>query len=219
MDQVRFFCFDAIVFDFDGVLVESVDIKTQAFVELYRPYGEAITKEVAAYHLAHGGVSRYEKFRHFHGTLIGKDLGEEEEAQLAARFSSLVEDLVVAAPWVSGAREFVAKYHQRLPLHIASATPTDELMRIINRRGVRAQFLTVAGAPQPKRAILSEVIDAGGHDPDRVLMVGDALSDFDSARDAGAAFLGRVAKGTRNPFPAAVKTIEDLGQLAVNICE
>ena len=38
MDQVRF-CFEAIVFDFDGVLVESVDIRTRAFVELYRPYG------------------------------------------------------------------------------------------------------------------------------------------------------------------------------------
>lgn len=31
--------FDAIVFDFDGVLVESVDVKTQAFATLYSEYG------------------------------------------------------------------------------------------------------------------------------------------------------------------------------------
>jgi hypothetical protein len=40
-------------------------------------------------------------------------------------------------------------------------------------------------------------------------MVGDALTDWEGAREAAVAFLGRVAPGARNPFPAAVETIED----------
>ncbi|MCX5934210.1 MAG: hypothetical protein NTU99_05390, partial [Pseudanabaena sp. LacPavin_0818_WC45_MAG_42_6] len=51
--------YDAIVFDFDGVLVESVDVKTQAFGTLYAEYGDLIVEQVKAYHLLHGGVSRF----------------------------------------------------------------------------------------------------------------------------------------------------------------
>jgi beta-phosphoglucomutase-like phosphatase (HAD superfamily) len=43
--------YDAIVFDFDGVLVESVDVKTQAFGALYAEYGDRIVEQVKAYHL------------------------------------------------------------------------------------------------------------------------------------------------------------------------
>jgi phosphoglycolate phosphatase-like HAD superfamily hydrolase len=206
--------FDTIVFDFDGVLVESVNIKTQAFVELYRPYGKEVATEVAAYHLAHGGVSRCQKFRHFHSILLGKTLSKEEEERLATEFSKLVEDAVVAAPWVAGARDFVARHYRRIPLHIASATPTEELLRIVNRRGMRSFFREVVGAPQSKGAILNHIILAGGYVPERVLMVGDALTDFDGAQETGVAFLGRVGRDSRSPFSACIQTIEDLGQLA-----
>jgi phosphoglycolate phosphatase-like HAD superfamily hydrolase len=205
--------FDAIVFDFDGVLVESVGIKTQAFVELYRDHGDGVMAAVAAYHSAHGGVSRYEKFRYFHSVLLGEPLSEADERLLDAKFSTLVEDAVVAAPAVTGAREFVDKYCQRLPLHIASATPTEELRRIVIRRGLRDCFREVEGAPQTKGEILRRIIAAGGYVPERVLMIGDSLSDCDGAREAGSAFLGRVERGVKNPFPATVRTIEDLGQL------
>ena len=55
----------AIIFDFDGVVVESGDIKTQAFANLYRTHGEAIMAEVARYHRLNGGMSRYQKFHYF----------------------------------------------------------------------------------------------------------------------------------------------------------
>lgn len=207
--------FNAIVFDFDGVLVESVDVKTRAFVELYRPYGEVVMRAVAAYHLEHGGVSRHEKFRHFHRTLLGQTLSKDEEDRLAARFSCLVEDAVVEAPWVAGAREFIEAHYREIPLHVASATPTDELLRIMSRRSMRDYFHLVAGAPQRKGSVLQQVIAAGGHFPGRVLMIGDALTDFDGAREARAAFLGRVAKAARNPFPDSVPVVEDLWQLSV----
>lgn len=206
--------FEAVVFDFDGVLVESVDVKTRAFVELYRPHGEAVMAAVAAYHLANGGVSRLEKFRHFHRAFLGRELAVGEERVLADRFSALVEDAVVAAPWVPGAREFVSAYHKRIPLYVASATPTDELLRIVRRRGMEAYFRYVAGAPQPKGEILRRLIADGGHTAERVLMVGDATTDLTGARQAGTAFLGRVPSGMSNPFPAGIDTVSDLERLA-----
>lgn len=213
------FRYDAIIFDFDGVLVESVEVKTQAFIELYRPYGEAVIQEVVAYHLAHGGVSRYEKFRHFHRALLGQELGDEDERRLASRFSVLVEDAVIAAPWVPGARLFITACHEQLPLHVASATPTEELLRIVRRRGMQDFFRSVAGAPEKKGEIISRVIAEHGYSPRRVLMLGDALADMEGAINAGVPFLGRVPKGARNPFPASIQTIEDIEHLAECVLE
>ena len=56
----------AIFFDFDGVLVESVDIKTRAFSKLFEREGEDVVKKVIDYHIDNGGVSRYEKFRYIY---------------------------------------------------------------------------------------------------------------------------------------------------------
>ena len=53
------------IFDFDGVIAESVSAKTDAFREMYLPYGEEIANQVVDYHINHGGVSRFEKFKYW----------------------------------------------------------------------------------------------------------------------------------------------------------
>ena len=40
-----------IVFDLDGVILESLEAKTDAFSELYNEYGENIVSKVRNYHL------------------------------------------------------------------------------------------------------------------------------------------------------------------------
>ena len=46
------------MFDFDGVLVESVDLKTRAFAALYAEHGTEVADAVVAYHLQHGEIGR-----------------------------------------------------------------------------------------------------------------------------------------------------------------
>lgn len=205
--------FDAIVFDFDGVLVESVDVKTRAFAALYEPYGPEVVQLVVAWHLAQGGVSRYEKFRHFHDAFLGRALAPAEEVELGERFSALVEEAVIAAAWVPGAREFLEGWHARLPLFVASGTPEEELLRIVARRGMARFFAGVAGAPRKKGAILRDFLGRSGVAPARVLMVGDAMTDFDGATEAGVSFLG-IAPAGANSFPAGVPVLPDLTGLA-----
>ena len=205
--------FDAIVFDFDGVLAESVDVKTRAFAALYEPWGDEVVRQVVAWHLAHGGVSRYEKFRHFHQAFLGRGLAPAEESELGGRFSALVEEAVIAAAWVPGAREFLDDWHARLPLYVASGTPEEELVRIIECRGMTRYFVDVAGAPRKKGEILRGFLGRSGAPPGRLLMVGDAMTDFDGAAEAGVPFLG-IAPAGAHPFPPGVSVLPDLTGLA-----
>jgi phosphoglycolate phosphatase-like HAD superfamily hydrolase len=203
--------FDALILDFDGVLVQSVDVKTRAFAELYAEHGPEVAAKVINYHLVHGGVSRFEKFRHYHSAFLGRALGSEEEAALGDRFSALVEDAVIAAPWVAGAREYLETNHRRLPIFVASGTPETELARIVERRGMAHYFAGVHGSPRTKGEIIAACIREGGLDGSRVLMVGDAITDYEGAQEAGAAFLGITPD--RGAFPESVPLLPDLTQL------
>lgn len=96
--------FQAIIFDFDGVVAESGDIKTQAFAELYQAYGDETVAQVVAYHTQNGGLSRYHKFRYFQQHLLnGPPLTSAEEKELDRHFSELVVEAVIAADAVAGA--------------------------------------------------------------------------------------------------------------------
>lgn len=203
--------FDAIVFDFDGVLVDSVDVKTRAFAALYEPYGPEVVGKVVAWHLEHGGVSRYRKFRHFHQVFLGQPLSGAEESRLADRFSALVEEAVIAAAWIPGALEFLEGKQAQMPLFVASGTPEEELVRIIERRNMKRYFSGVGGAPKGKAEIIAGFLGSHNIAPDRTLMVGDAMTDLEAANTVGTAFLGVAADS--NPFPQGVSTAKDLAGL------
>lgn len=209
--------YQAIVFDFDGVLVESVDVKTRAFASLYHAYGPDMVNKVVAYHLAHGGMTRAMKFRHYHETLLGIPLTAETEAALAERFSQLIEDAVVGAPPVPGAAEFLEKFSGALPLFVASGTPDEEVKRIIERRGMGRYFAGVHGAPRTKGEILSHIAAERGFTPACMLMVGDAMADYEGAKSAGVAFIGRVPPVSRSPFPSGVAVVADITGLSKHL--
>jgi phosphoglycolate phosphatase-like HAD superfamily hydrolase len=205
---------DAIIFDFDGVLVESVDIKTRAFVELYARHGEAVMGAVERYHLGNTGISRFVKFRHIETDILGQPpLDKEGVERLAARFAQLVIDKVVAAPMVPGAQAFLDRQRGRVPMFVVSGTPSDELAAIIERRGLEAYFEGSWGSPGSKAGHIAELLNLHGLDAGRCLMIGDAMADYEGARANHVPFLGRVASGGASPFPPGTKTFTDFTEL------
>ena len=64
-----------IVLDFDGVIVESVGIKTEAFRELFRDSPQV--EEIYQYHLANNALSRFEKFPYICENILGRKYTEE----------------------------------------------------------------------------------------------------------------------------------------------
>lgn len=204
--------FDAIVFDFDGVLVESTDVKTRAFAALYAGYGPDIERQVVEYHLKHAGISRYRKFQYYQEQLLGVPYSSTDGEQLSVRFSQQVVDAIVQVPYVPGARNILECCLGKRPMFVASGTPEHELREIIERRQMTSYFVSVHGSPATKAEILQALIRTHGFSAPRVLMVGDALADLEGAEQAGTAFIGRVAG--HNPFPSAIETVVDLTQLA-----
>ena len=205
---------DAVIFDFDGVIVDSVAIKLKAFTDLYAPHGAEVVAKVAAYQLHHGGMSRYLKFKHYEEDLLGRPLDETRLNDLCIRYNAAVEEAVTATPAIAGAEDALRRLSPHMPLFVASGTPEEELRRIVERRGLAGFFVAVRGAPTVKDDLVAEIVGAHRLDPARTLMVGDAITDHDAATRHGLPFLGVVAPGERSPFPAPTEVVPDLRGLA-----
>lgn len=205
---------DLVVFDFDGTLCESADVKTDAFHRMYlEEAGEEIAARVRAHHLAHAGASRYEKIRHYEEVLLGRPCNDVRLEELASRFARLVFEAVVAAPMVPGADDFLAAYAHVVPIGVASATPVDELRAIITAKGLQQFFAAIDGYPTTKGDAVLQFLDRFGAAASRTVMVGDQPSDRAAAIAAGTQFVGVRPPGGDRLFPAEETVIPDLTHL------
>jgi HAD superfamily hydrolase (TIGR01549 family) len=205
----------ALIFDFDGVIVESEHIKSRAFAALYGEHGATVAAAAVAYHEANGGISRRKKIRHLHDSLLGINLDEKMLETLCRRFSALVEDEVVDCASVPGAKDVLVVQSGHRPLFVVSGTPQDELTRIVERRGLARWFAEVHGSPPEKATTIRAILARHDLDPGAVLFVGDAAADWRAAREIGLRFIGRLADAKPSPFPAGTPLISDLTQLVI----
>jgi HAD superfamily hydrolase (TIGR01549 family) len=180
----------AIVFDFDGVILESADIKTRAFMALYAAYPEKLPA-IREYHLSHAGISRYVKFEYFQKEILGLSYTEEDRVRLSAEFERLTYEEILRCPEVAGAEQLLRRLGGRVLRIVASGTPHEELRKIVADRGMGSWFDETWGTPRTKPEILIDVLARHGLDGGSVLMVGDGLSDYQAAREAGVRFLAR----------------------------
>lgn len=181
-----------IIFDFDGVIVESLDVKTRAFAELFKDKGEEIVQQVMDYHLQNGGVSRYEKFRHIYSEILKQPLPKQEFERLCSEFSELVFDGVVLCPYVPGVLDFLQNRLETYLLYVASATPREELNRILDSRGIAHYFKQAFGAPIGKDEAVRIILEETRVFPEEVLFIGDALSDYEAAHMNSVRFIARI---------------------------
>jgi phosphoglycolate phosphatase-like HAD superfamily hydrolase len=197
-----------IVFDCDGVLLDSVDVKTRAFAALFAEHGPEAADFMVDYHLKHGGVSRYAKFAHFYRECLGREITEAESKALDKRFTAACLDALLKAPMIPGAREFLEANPGGRPLYVCSGAPELELYFIFDHMDLTGYFRAIYGSPTPKAENLARIVAVCGAPADAVLMVGDSGTDLDAALKVGTRFLGI------GEFPAPHDWMPDLKGLA-----
>ena len=190
-----------VVFDFDGTLVDSNEIKRRGFDFAFAAYPDRLA-EIRAYCYGFNHTVRGEKFRHVTERILGLEYTPELEKLFHERFADFTTESIVAAPEIPGAAAFVRSLAALRPA-LLSSTPTAILLQILDRRGWRSLFPTVQGAPVDKREWLRDFQDALGCRPEEVLFFGDTDEDANAGREAGCTFV-RVGKSA-----------EDRGELAI----
>lgn len=169
---------EAIIFDFDGVLCESVHAKNAAFRRLFRHFPEYLD-EILDYHMRNGGISRFEKFKVIYRDILKEELTPQESERLGRKFTEYSYRAVVQAPLAKGTKEFLEKYHSTIRLFIASGTPEEEMMTIVQKKGLARYFKKVYGSPRTKYEIIASILEENRLKSEQVLFVGDSINDYE----------------------------------------
>jgi len=179
-----------IFFDFDGVIKESIPVKSDAFEELFLPYGVSTAKRVRNHHEENGGMSRYEKIP-LYLKWSGLDPSRENIDRFSDNFSKIVKNRVIKSEWVEPVKRYLDSFYNSKVFILVTATPEDEILEIVEKLGIRGYFHEVHGSPKSKVEVLQNVIKQMGVDPAQTYMVGDSVHDYAAAISNDVPFLLR----------------------------
>ena len=197
----------AVFFDFDGVIAASIEVKVRAFATLFAPYGGEVQEAVVRYHRANGGMPRRQKLRYCFESITDRPIDDQELARAGQTFSGLVLEEVVAAPLIEGVLPTLAQLREAgIPAFVVSGTPHEEMQLIVARKDLQPCFTEVHGSPRSKTEIVREILGRYRFSPDCCLFIGDALADYRAAIDTGLRFLGISPERQDSIFPTGVPT-------------
>jgi phosphoglycolate phosphatase len=187
----------SVVFDFDGVLVDTNRIKRDAYFEIFSARND-VERLIAAIVDNDRYSGRY--------VLIGRilrrlsetgwlEIGDRFEAlvqEYAARYNDICENYAATCPEIRGVSAVLPRLAAGLRLYVNSATPKEPLLRIIARRGWARYFQTVLGAPRTKKENLEWIIGKEQVPASRLVVVSDGKADLEAAKDLGSHFIGMI---------------------------
>ena len=95
--------FPLVVFDCDGVILESVNAKTEAFYRVALKWGPDVAQKFKDYHLGHLGISRFVKFAWLFKEVLHEELTPAVSEDLGRQFADICLEEVAYSPLAGGA--------------------------------------------------------------------------------------------------------------------
>ena len=167
-----------IIFDFDGVIVDSNKIKTDAFRTISATYGDEISSKLVNYHIQRGGISRFEKIRWFVENLL--DLNDEILINhLIDLYSKQISKLLSECKLRTDIKNLKNKLINT-SWSIASGGSQEEIINFLHKKRLLKIFDSgVFGSPTPKLEIVKKI--KNNVDPfsrQRWVLIGDSIYDY-----------------------------------------
>jgi len=181
-DQLDIGKYDDYIFDCDGVLFESNAIKTDAFKVALRNFDEASIDKFLKYHRANGGISRFEKLKHFCQNILNENNYEYLLKQLLDSYGTEVFDRLLEAKLVDDLHVLRTKTKQK-PWLVVSGGHENELHQLFRQRGISEYFDGgIYGSPQNKKQIFSQLF-SDKKISQRSVFFGDSEYDYFVAKE------------------------------------
>lgn len=189
--MINFKKYKTILWDFDGVLMDSMPVRDRGFELVLASYPRQEIEQLLNYHRRNGGLSRYVKFRHFFENIRNEGISEREVLQLAEQFSKVMRsELVNQDLLIQDAIAFVRDKYQEYKMHVVSGSDQNELRYLCRELGLDQYFFSIHGSPMAKKEIVKELLTSFKYDSRDVALIGDSVNDFEAAQFNGIDFWG-----------------------------
>lgn len=183
--------YKTLVFDCDGVVLNSNKVKTEAFYQSVIPYGKAAADELVKYHVSNGGISRYEKFEYFLDKIVpifSDSVNGPSLEELLESYANKVSHGLLTCDVAEGLIS-LKNNTKGIPWLIVSGGDQNELREVFANRKLSELFDGgIYGSPDNKEVILKREIDKNNI-LSPALFLGDSKYDFQASSFVGLDFV------------------------------
>jgi len=174
--------YNTIIFDCDGVILNSNFKKIEAYRNAALEYGASSVQaeELVNHHIELTGISRYIKFEYFLKEIMSEKITDEAMKKLVNYLNEQVLELLKDCEVTSGLRELKNKTKD-IPWMVASGGDQEELRYLFKKNKIDFFFSEgIYGSPSSKHEIIEKKIKNKNFYP--ALFLGDSLYDIQTAK-------------------------------------
>jgi phosphoglycolate phosphatase-like HAD superfamily hydrolase len=152
-----------ILFDCDGVILDSNRIKSEAFRCVALRFGADTADRFVRYHQQHGGVSRYRKFAHLLEELSPVPAADRDAllAELLREYSARCAEGLLHCALIPGVKHFLAAMPPEIAAYVVTGGDQAEVRNVFSARGLDHYFREVLGSPVGKREHMQTLAERG----------------------------------------------------------
>ncbi len=205
-----------VVFDFDGTLVDSNEIKREAFFTIIQPWDISGTV-VAEVFDRWPTADRYKKTDKIAESLVAKGLLLKGASvrkwadRFAGEYTIQCETAIASCAEIPGTSQLLRELtDQGILLFINSATPGEPLLRLLKLRKWDHFFQAVYGGEASKADNLRAVAEKTGATRDEIVHIGDQFDDLQAAEQFDCHFVAMAAANSGPVGEASPLVITDL---------
>jgi len=182
--------YKAIVFDCDGVILDSNVVKTEAYFRTAKNLGatDEQAQALVDYHVKLGGISRYHKFDWYLREVLKQAVTDEAIQVLLDEFSRELEEGLMHCTIADGLQE-LRDATAGIKWMILSGGDQQEIRDLFAKRKLADLFDGgLFGSPDNKDAVLARE-KASGNLQLPALFIGDSKYDHEASTNAGLDFI------------------------------
>lgn len=182
---------ETILWDFDGVILDSMSVRDWGFREIFKDYSEEQVSQLISFHNKNGGLSRYVKIRYFYENILGQTISKDQVLTYANAFSVLMKgQLINPQNLINDSVNFIKSNCSKYNFHIVSGSDEEELRFLCKELNLSAYFISINGSPTPKKELVDNLLKQYNYNIKTSCLIGDSINDYEAATENKIAFYG-----------------------------
>lgn len=179
-----------ILWDFDGVILDSMKIREWGFKEIFKSYKKNDIDKLIDYHNLNGGLSRYVKIRYFYEEILKKEIVEDKVLEYANNFTLLmISKLTNPNNLIPDSVGFIKDNYKKYNFHIVSGSDQNELRFLCEELKIDKYFISIHGSPIAKNKLVKDLIETHDYHTDKTCLIGDSINDYEASKYSNILFL------------------------------
>lgn len=171
--------YNTIIFDCDGVILDSNIIKSNAFYTVAKQFGTKIADQFHLYHVNNGGLSRYIKFKFLIENLLNEEFSKTLHEKLLSEYENLILKQLIESELTDGIDLFLTK-HKNVKKIVVSGGDEKELNYVFQKKALTNYFLKIKGSPKSKYENIED-LKSERLLIEPILFIGDSKLDYEVA--------------------------------------